>query len=809
MDASYYIRLRNKVSGPYTLDVLQQLAAGGQFSRMHQVSLDGVHWQNSNAFPGIFSDGNVIVDQAANGSKDTETQVKSDTDAGATLNSQPVVPPLPPVAKGVDSPLPGVPPAKLNEHSQPRPPLRAKAIATKEMPPPSPRSMRKLYAILGAFLTLVIAVGCCYFIYDTTVRQRERKLAIAEQAEHERQELLANVAESKQRLDQFKKNREAAQKEFEPFPKPPAEISNAARLEIANAEKAIVDPVSVTPLNPASPTMQQFGHAVWQLEQLKQANNDIADFNATKAKEFAEVQEVAEMPNSYSIEPIRKNWIRAGYILDDLNKLNSRNARITKDFESAAKAEQSWSNVLAELTEDSESTTIREHLATAGVQEKAAQFSLTNAQIGTEKLGKEEAEMKALSKTAASCLSNVDAGYTAIIAAKEKAVSALRRANGKYDHAVNKVRDLRRQSAEQFIAGFSDYVPLWIEANEGVESKLNNQPLIKCRLALDIAVSNPAIIETRKTQNGWGIVGKKNEGDDIPVALFRLEEGDLYFSWKTSEPKYRNALLYSRMKLTATPEAYRDSPDPVTTKHVQLFAPAAVKPIELSLRSGEFASGEVKRDFYLPDFQELFPNGKIEMSDLTGCDGCFCEGQRTWGSAIPENTKPKLMTTHSTLVSPYKSLGVARLAFQFKSQYPSLEETQPAYSGPKETDTSLESLKARWETGNNTMEAVHGRIIKLKKTIIDFNKLMKTATSSDAKKRGREALEHLEKNLSVLEAEMRALNDFQQHLLSVAKLWTAIDATAQFQVVLRVPAPEDMKTKEQIFILARTFSAAK
>lgn len=41
----YFIRVRGKVLGPFTLDKLKVLRSRGQFSRMHEVSMDRANWQ--------------------------------------------------------------------------------------------------------------------------------------------------------------------------------------------------------------------------------------------------------------------------------------------------------------------------------------------------------------------------------------------------------------------------------------------------------------------------------------------------------------------------------------------------------------------------------------------------------------------------------------------------------------------------------------------------------------------------------------------------------------------------------------------
>jgi len=89
MDATYYIRLRNAVTGPFTLEALQQMANSGKVSRMHQFSSDGIHWQSANSCPEIFAAGSVAVQQlpAASSEKLVDTvKVATDTDPSSSTN---------------------------------------------------------------------------------------------------------------------------------------------------------------------------------------------------------------------------------------------------------------------------------------------------------------------------------------------------------------------------------------------------------------------------------------------------------------------------------------------------------------------------------------------------------------------------------------------------------------------------------------------------------------------------------------------------------------------------------------------------
>jgi len=54
MGNSYYIRVRGRVLGPYTLDAVNQMARKAQIGRSHEASLDGESWRPAAEFPEIF-----------------------------------------------------------------------------------------------------------------------------------------------------------------------------------------------------------------------------------------------------------------------------------------------------------------------------------------------------------------------------------------------------------------------------------------------------------------------------------------------------------------------------------------------------------------------------------------------------------------------------------------------------------------------------------------------------------------------------------------------------------------------------------
>jgi ABC-type multidrug transport system ATPase subunit len=55
--SQYYLRIRGRVQGPFALEQLQQMAARGQVSRIHEISTDQQHWNNANLLPEIFTSG--------------------------------------------------------------------------------------------------------------------------------------------------------------------------------------------------------------------------------------------------------------------------------------------------------------------------------------------------------------------------------------------------------------------------------------------------------------------------------------------------------------------------------------------------------------------------------------------------------------------------------------------------------------------------------------------------------------------------------------------------------------------------------
>lgn len=55
MSDSYYIRIRGRVQGPFDDEKLQSLVKRGQFSRMHEISPDGIQWSPASTHPQLFA----------------------------------------------------------------------------------------------------------------------------------------------------------------------------------------------------------------------------------------------------------------------------------------------------------------------------------------------------------------------------------------------------------------------------------------------------------------------------------------------------------------------------------------------------------------------------------------------------------------------------------------------------------------------------------------------------------------------------------------------------------------------------------
>jgi GYF domain 2/Domain of unknown function (DUF4190) len=54
MAEQIFIRLRGRIQGPFSADQLQSMSRKGQFSRMHEVSNDGIAWARASLSPELF-----------------------------------------------------------------------------------------------------------------------------------------------------------------------------------------------------------------------------------------------------------------------------------------------------------------------------------------------------------------------------------------------------------------------------------------------------------------------------------------------------------------------------------------------------------------------------------------------------------------------------------------------------------------------------------------------------------------------------------------------------------------------------------
>jgi hypothetical protein len=55
MAEQFYIRIRGRVLGPYDQEKVQSLARRGQFSKMHELSTDGMSWVRASSHPELFT----------------------------------------------------------------------------------------------------------------------------------------------------------------------------------------------------------------------------------------------------------------------------------------------------------------------------------------------------------------------------------------------------------------------------------------------------------------------------------------------------------------------------------------------------------------------------------------------------------------------------------------------------------------------------------------------------------------------------------------------------------------------------------
>ena len=55
MSKSFYIQVRGKKQGPYTVERLRHMARQGRFGRQHRISTNGKKWQSAEDFPELFN----------------------------------------------------------------------------------------------------------------------------------------------------------------------------------------------------------------------------------------------------------------------------------------------------------------------------------------------------------------------------------------------------------------------------------------------------------------------------------------------------------------------------------------------------------------------------------------------------------------------------------------------------------------------------------------------------------------------------------------------------------------------------------
>jgi len=73
MSKSFYIQVRGKKQGPYTVERLRHMARQGRFGRQHRISTNGKKWQSAEDFPELFN---------AEGEKKTRQSAASGNNGG-------------------------------------------------------------------------------------------------------------------------------------------------------------------------------------------------------------------------------------------------------------------------------------------------------------------------------------------------------------------------------------------------------------------------------------------------------------------------------------------------------------------------------------------------------------------------------------------------------------------------------------------------------------------------------------------------------------------------------------------------------
>ncbi len=132
----FYIRVRGRVQGPFDSEKLRQLARRGQFSRMHEISVDGQQWEPAKERPELFAP------PAA-----TANKVQKSTDG--SINIMPDIPPI----RGESMAAGGADGGQLVHHpigapllpAMPPPPVRLAAMPVEVTNPTALKSSLVVY----------------------------------------------------------------------------------------------------------------------------------------------------------------------------------------------------------------------------------------------------------------------------------------------------------------------------------------------------------------------------------------------------------------------------------------------------------------------------------------------------------------------------------------------------------------------------------------------------------------------------------------------------------------------------------------
>jgi hypothetical protein len=72
---NYFIRVRGRILGPYSISQLATLRSRGQFGRANEFSTDGSSWQSAATIESLFKGGAGKKSRASTESDEAETQV--------------------------------------------------------------------------------------------------------------------------------------------------------------------------------------------------------------------------------------------------------------------------------------------------------------------------------------------------------------------------------------------------------------------------------------------------------------------------------------------------------------------------------------------------------------------------------------------------------------------------------------------------------------------------------------------------------------------------------------------------------------